>query len=65
VSALNPKALKTQHTNPDFGLIKQIRVFIRKFSGSQIQAGDYPFLKFIFCKSTAGGYETLNLFTFL
>jgi hypothetical protein len=50
VCALNPEELKTPHLNPYFGFIKQIRAFIRKFSGSQIQACDYPPLKFIFCK---------------
>jgi hypothetical protein len=52
------KELKTSHLNPDFGLITQIRAFIRKFSGSQIQVGDNPFLKFISFKFTAGGHGT-------
>jgi hypothetical protein len=52
------KELKILHTNPDFGLIKQIRAFIRKFSCSQIQIDDCPFLKFIFFKFTAGGHGT-------
>jgi hypothetical protein len=50
VSASILKELKTQHANPDFGLIKQNRALIRKFSGSQIQAGDYLSLKFIIFK---------------
>ena len=48
MSVLNLKELKTPHLNPDFGLIKQNKAVIRKFSGNQIQIGDYPSLKFIF-----------------
>jgi hypothetical protein len=44
--------------NPDFGLIKQIRAFIRKFSGSQIQVEHCLFLKFIFFRFTGGGRGT-------
>jgi hypothetical protein len=57
------KELKTPHLNPDFGLIKKIRAIIRKFFGSQIQAGDYPSLKFIFFKSqkwTSLNYSVRN-----
>jgi hypothetical protein len=51
------KELKTPHLNPDFGLIKQNKAFIRKFSGSQIEVDDSPSSKFIFFKFTAGaGY---------
>jgi hypothetical protein len=46
------------HTDPDFGLIKQNRAFIRKFSGSQIQVEHCLFLKFIFFRFTAGGRGT-------
>jgi hypothetical protein len=56
VRALNPKELKILHIDPDFGLIKQNRTFVGKFSGNQIQVDDYPSLKFIFFKFTAGGH---------
>jgi hypothetical protein len=46
------------HKDSDFGLTKQNRDFIRKFSGSQIQVDDCPSLKFIFFKFTAGGHGT-------
>ena len=52
------KESKILHTKPDFGLIKQIRAFVGKFSGSQIQVGDYPSLKSIFFKFAAGGHGT-------
>jgi hypothetical protein len=58
VCVLNQKELKTPKKDSDFGLIKQIRAFIRKFSSNQIQVGDYHSLKFIFFKFNAGGHGT-------
>jgi hypothetical protein len=39
-------------------LVKQNKVFVGKFAGSQIQVDDCPYLEFIFFKFIAGGHGT-------